>query len=81
MAVSEKQKSREQRMSLDVVWRNPLSHVQASPRSRRAGNPYCCGAEQASKIRARRSNWDANQYSVKSAIRFHLQEGSWKGRL
>ena len=60
MVVSEKQESREQRMSLDVVWRNPLPHVRASLRSRQASSPYCRWAEQAGKIRARRSNWDAN---------------------
>jgi hypothetical protein len=49
-----------QNMSLEVVWRNPLPHVRASLRSRQAGNPYCRWAEQASKLRARRSNWDAN---------------------
>jgi hypothetical protein len=64
MVVSEEQKSREQRMSLDVVWRNPLPQVRASLRSRQASNPYCRWADQASKIRARRSNWDANHYWV-----------------
>lgn len=60
MVVSEKQKSSAQRMSLDVVWRNPLPHVRASLRSRQASNPYCRWAEQASKILARRSNWGEN---------------------
>jgi hypothetical protein len=59
MIVSEKQKSGAQGMSLEVVWRNPLSHVRASLRSRQASNPYCRWAEQASKILTRRSNWDA----------------------
>jgi len=60
MIVSEKQESEVQGMSPEVVWRNPLSRVRASLRSRQASNPYCQWAEQASKIRARRSNWDAN---------------------
>jgi len=60
MIVSEKPKSGTQGMSLEVVWRNPLSHVRASLRSRQASNPYCRWAEQANQIRARRSNWDAN---------------------
>ncbi len=59
MIVSDKQKNRAQGMSLAVAWRNPLSHVRAFLRSRQASNPYCRWAEQASKIRARRSNWDA----------------------
>jgi hypothetical protein len=60
MIVGEEQGIRAQGMSLEVVWRNPLSHVKASLRSRQASNPHCRWAEQASKIRARRSNWDAN---------------------
>ena len=60
MFVNEKQKSGAQGMSLEVVWRNSLSHVRASLKSRQASNPYCRWAEQASKIRARQSNWDAN---------------------
>jgi len=59
MIVGEKQEIRALGMSLEVVWRNPLSHVRASLRSRQASNPYCHWAEQASKIRAWRSNWDA----------------------
>ena len=54
MIVSEKQKSGAQDMSLEVVWRNPLSHVRASLRSRQASNPYC------REIRERRSNGDTN---------------------
>jgi len=60
MIVGEKQEIRVQSMSLEVVWRNPLPHVRASLRSRQASNPYCQWLEQASKIRARRSNWDAD---------------------
>jgi|CZKH01.1.fsa_nt_gi hypothetical protein len=60
MIVNEKQKSGAQGMYLEVVWRNPLSRVRASLRSRHASNPYCRWAEQASKIRARRANWDAD---------------------
>jgi len=60
MIVSEKQKSRAEGTCLEIVWRNSLPHVKASLRSRQASNPYCRWAEQASNIRARRSNWDAN---------------------
>jgi hypothetical protein len=60
MIVNEKQKSGAQGMSREVVWRNPLSRVRASLRSRQASYPYCRWAEQASKIRARRANWDAD---------------------
>jgi len=60
MIVSEKQKSEVQGTSLEVVWRNSLSQVRASLRSRQESNPYCRWAEHAVKIRARRSNWDAN---------------------
>ena len=60
MSVIEKQKSGAEAMSLEVVWRNSRPHVRASLRSRQASNPYCRWAEQASKLRARRSNWDAN---------------------
>jgi hypothetical protein len=60
MIVSEKQKSEVQGMPLEVAWRNSLSRVRASLRSRQESNPYCRWAERASKLRARRSNWDAN---------------------
>ncbi len=60
MIVGEEQEILAQGMSLEVVWRNPLSHVRASLRARQASDLYCRWAEQASKIRARRSNWDTN---------------------
>lgn len=60
MIVNEKQESEAQGMSLEIVWRNPLPYVRASLRSRQESNPYCRWAEQASKIRARRANWDAD---------------------
>jgi len=41
MIVNEKQKSGAQGSSLEVVWRNSLSHVRVSLRSRQASNPYC----------------------------------------
>ena len=80
MIVIEKQESGAQGISLEVVWRNPLSHVRASLRSREASNPYCRLAEQASQIRARRSNWDADHCWGASAKRFHLQKGNRKCR-
>ena len=60
MIVGEKQMSGAQGMSLEVVWWNPLPHVRASLRARQASNLYCRWEEQASKICARRSNWDTN---------------------
>ncbi|MGA9390922.1 MAG: hypothetical protein WBV69_10795 [Candidatus Sulfotelmatobacter sp.] len=61
MIVDEEQEIGSQGMSFEVVWRNPRTHVRASLRARQASNPYCRWAEQASKIRARRSSWDANR--------------------
>src|SRR5271165_4836745 len=76
MIVHDKQKSGAQDMSLEVVWRDSLSHVRASLRSRQASNPYYRRAEQAIKIRARRAHWDANRCWVACATRSHLQEGN-----
>ena len=46
---------------LEVVWRNPLALVQAHLRLKEASNPYYGWAEQATRIRARRSNWDVHR--------------------
>jgi hypothetical protein len=43
---------------LEIVWRNPLVLVQAHLRLNEASNPYHGWAQQATKIRARRANWD-----------------------
>ena len=60
MISSKKQKIGSQGVSLQIVWRNSRNHVRASLRARQASNRYCRWAEQANKIRARRSNWDTN---------------------
>ena len=59
MAVDEKQELGAQGMSIQIVWRNQSASVRADLRARQQNNPYCRWAEQAGKIRARRSNWDA----------------------
>lgn len=59
MAVDEKQELAAQDISMQIVWRNQSSSVRARLRARQQNNPYCRWAEQAGKIRARRSNWDA----------------------
>lgn len=46
------------RMRMDIVWRNPLTSVQAQLKVEEANNPYYGWAEQATKIRRRRANWD-----------------------
>ncbi len=43
---------------LEIIWQNPLSLVQAHLRVKEVSNPYYQWAEQARKIRARRTNWD-----------------------
>jgi len=45
---------------LEVVWRNPINLVQAQLKSREEIHPYYKWAEQARKIRARRSRWNLN---------------------
>ena len=50
-----------QSLPLELVWRNPLARVRAHLRRREKSSPYCQWAEQATKIRARRSNWDASK--------------------
>jgi hypothetical protein len=52
MISGEEQKIGAQDMSLQIVWRNPHTHVRACLRARQAGDRYCRWAEQASKIRA-----------------------------
>jgi hypothetical protein len=60
MIISEEHEIRAEVTSLEVVWRNSLALVQADLRAKQASNPYYRWAEQATKIRARRANWDAN---------------------
>jgi hypothetical protein len=60
MISGEQQKISAQGMSLQIVWRNSRTHVRASLKARQASDLYCRWAEQASKILARRSNWDTN---------------------
>jgi hypothetical protein len=43
---------------LEIVWRNPLDLVQALWKAREESHPYHRWAEQARKIRARRSRWN-----------------------
>ena len=59
MAVDEKQDLGAQGMAIQIVWRNQSASVRADLRARQHNNPHCRWAEQAGKIRARRSNWDA----------------------
>ena len=63
MVVYEKQ-TLEPHTPLEIVWRNQSASVRADLRARQQNNPYCRWAEQAGKIRARRSNWDANRVWV-----------------
>jgi hypothetical protein len=49
---------------LEIVWRNPVAHVQADLRLKEASNPYFGWAEQARKIRSRRAIWNANHSRV-----------------
>jgi hypothetical protein len=51
-------------LPLEIVWRNPLRVVLAKLRLREASNLYYGWAEQATKIRARRTNWDAQLVSM-----------------
>ena len=60
MISGEEQKIGSQGMSLQIVWRNPRTYVRASLRARQTSDLYYRWAEQAKKIRARRSNWDTN---------------------
>ena len=60
MIASGQQQIGSEAMSLEVVWRNPLTGVQVHLRAKERSDPYYGWAEQARKIRARRANWDAN---------------------
>ncbi len=64
MIVDEAQEIGAQGRSYEVVWRNPLPCVRAFLRAREADNPYCRWAEQASKIRARRSSPDTSNNCI-----------------
>ena len=59
MAGDKKQQLAAQDMSIQIAWRNQSASVSANFRARQQNNPYYRWAEQAGKIRARRSNWDA----------------------
>jgi hypothetical protein len=61
MVASRKQHLRADVTHLEIVWRNPLNLVQSRLRLREASNPYYGWAEQASKIRSRRSSWNGNR--------------------
>lgn len=58
--IVEKQKVGAEAMALAIVWRNPLTLVLAHLRAKEASNPCYGWAEQATKIRARRANWDVH---------------------
>jgi hypothetical protein len=60
MIADEEQDIGTQAIPLELVWRNPFSDVRAHLTLREKGDRYCRWAEQASKIRARRANWDDN---------------------
>ena len=57
MIVHEEQAIGVHGVSLEIVWRNPHSKARVHLRVREKANPYCRWTEQASKFRARRSNW------------------------
>lgn len=59
MAGDKKQELAAQDISIQIVWRNQSASVSANLRARQQNDPYCRWAEQAGKIRSRRSNWDA----------------------
>jgi hypothetical protein len=48
------------RVSLKLVWRNPLFNVAACLQAREKNDPYCLWAEQANKIYVRRFNWETD---------------------
>ena len=60
MISDERHYVRARALPLEIVWRNPLCLVLAKLRPREASNLYYGRAEQARKIRARRTNRDAN---------------------
>jgi hypothetical protein len=59
MVASRKQHLTADVTHLEIVWRNSVTLVQSRLRLREASNPYYGWAEQANKIRARRSNWNS----------------------
>lgn len=63
MTAGEERDIRAEPMSLEVVWRNPLTVVQESLRFSESYNPYYRWAEQERRIRARRANWNVNHRS------------------
>jgi len=60
MITDEEDYVRARALPLEIVWRNPLYVVLAKLRRREASSVYYGWAEQGRKIRARRTNWDAN---------------------
>ena len=56
MITDEEDDVRARALPLEIVWRNPLCLVLAKLRLREASNLYYGWAEQARKIRARRTN-------------------------
>ena len=48
-------------LPLAITWRNPMGLILAKPRLREASNVYYGWREQATRIRARRANWDATR--------------------
>lgn len=54
MIVEEEQKLGTESMSLEIVWRNPITLVQSQLRGKEAHDPHFGWAEHARKIRARR---------------------------
>jgi hypothetical protein len=60
MIADEEQDIRAPGMPLKLVWRNPFTDVRTHLKVRERSDFYCQWAEHASKIRARRSNWDDN---------------------
>ncbi len=60
MITDEEDDVRARAVLLEIVWRNPRCPVLSKLRLREASNLYYGWAEQARKIRARRTNWDAN---------------------
>ena len=54
MMMSENIKTGTEPMSFEIVWRNPLAHLQARLRDKEVSERHYRWAEQAKKIRARR---------------------------
>jgi hypothetical protein len=61
MITNDEQDIRAEVMHPEIMWRNPLAIVRAHLSAREQSDRYCRWAEQTTKIRARRANWDANQ--------------------